>query len=294
MHFSCKKPDITPAYLILTVEDFEDCVDVSNFNKVHNTNYDQYELDAIKQHEFKDASVRLNGRSLAPWNIPCRIPLLPEDYSKENYIWVMPCVRMINTGVVDTEPYPFLSPVQRAFNLEKEGEYRFPNLKFEYVEWVSFPVLETYALQTTRFTSQDTAHGANIEFGRVDERLVMKLAVTEEFPYFNIATAPFELFGQGTRQFWELSYKCEGEITASLNFTTAMGIKYTQDMVVLRPTRGVWRKVYIDITEEVSLAAGSASRVSVGLNIRGNRMANSGTAHFYFENMKLVTMQAPN
>ena len=38
---SCKPTDLTPAYIHVTLEDFENCIDVSKFNEMHDANYDQ-------------------------------------------------------------------------------------------------------------------------------------------------------------------------------------------------------------------------------------------------------------
>jgi len=84
LFFSCKKQDITPIYLSLSEKDFSDCIDVSNFNKNHETVYDSVELNIIKQQNFRDVFVSLNGQELGFWNLSanpvtgsCKIPLLP-------------------------------------------------------------------------------------------------------------------------------------------------------------------------------------------------------------------------
>ena len=291
MDFSCQRPDITPAFMVFTMEDFKDCIDVSTFNKDHGTDFDNYELKVISQQDFRDVSLSLNGVERGYWPLPCRITLLP-DYSRPNNIRVIPCVRFFYNTKTTTR-YHFLEPVEEFFDLEKEGEYRFPNLKFKYRESVSFPVLETF-IQDTRFSSIDTIHGATLEISQIEEEGVVKpvgKVVLGAFPYFNIATDYFTLAAGGTQQFWEIYYKCDGEMTTYLDFNNAT--YPSQNMVVLLPTKGEWKKAYIDISQAVSDAAGYATEVSVRLGIRGNKVANSTQAYFYLGNIKLITMRAP-
>lgn len=297
LNFSCKKIDITPAYLVLTVEDFQDCIDVSKFNTDNFDNLDNLEekLNIIKQQDFKDVLVTLNGTQIGYWNLPCRIPLLP-DYSRQNNIEVIPCVRVANVTLT-TVPYYFLKPVEKFFDLEKEGEYKFSdlfsNFKFEYAPSVAFPMVETF-VQGTSFKSLDSIHGANMDIFRENEESIGRILLTDTLLYFNIATSYLDLNaqvgGQRIRQFWEIHYKCDGEMVTYLDFRTLI---YPQDMVVLPPTKGVWKTAYIDLTEEIAWAAGAASRVSVRLGIRGNRISNAKNAYFYFGNIKLITMHAP-
>jgi len=293
LNFSCRKTDITPAFLVLTVEDFQDRIDnnLSEFNRIHDTSYDQEEFDIIRQQNFTDVLVSLNGKQLGYWNLPCRIPLLP-DYSGNNNIRIIPCVRIPNTTLT-TVPYHFLKPVEVFLDIEKEGEYRFPNLKFEYVPSVAFPMLETFE-QGTRFASLDSIYGARMEVSQSMGRIFL----SDSLPYFNVATSYFHLVGQenGQRiqQFWEMRYMCDGEMTTYFNYIDPIsGITYAQDMIVLPSTKGSWKKVYIDLSNEIAWAARGASRVSVRLGIRGNRNSNSGSAYFYFDHIKLISMRAP-
>ena len=292
LHFSCRKPDITPAYLLLSEEDFENCINTNSFNEVHETDYDSLELSIIRHHIFRDVYVSLNGKELGYWHLPCRIPLLP-NYSGENNIRVVPCVRIPLNPTVTTVQYHFLKPVTQFFNMKREGEYRLSKFEFEYREGVSFPVLETFS-QTTRFLSLDPINGADIETNQyVDGKQVGKIELNDSLYYFNIVTDYFELLGQGVRHFWEISYKCDGEMFTYLNFRNTPSGAVHQEMIIFPSTKGVWKKGYINITDIISLAAGAATRIEVRLGIRGLRNQNSSNANFYFEYVKLITMIAP-
>ena len=292
LFFSCKKPDITPAYLLLSVEDFKDCIDVSNFEKDHEISYDKTEFfKVIKQHNFTDAHVSINGQELGYWQLPCKIPLLP-DYSGINIIRITPCVRLISTSLT-TVQYRFLTPVEQSFEMEREKEYRLSNLKFEYVKSVDFPILETFEQATIIFKSIDSLNGVPITVDTVGEKgKVGKIVLDDSLKYFNIATSFFTLDGYGVRKFWEMDYRCDhGEATTYLDFrNTTSGFPH-QDLIVLRATEG-WKKIYIDITDVVDGMCGSALSVSVRLGIRGLPNIDAKNACFYFENIKIITMNA--
>jgi len=295
LYFSCRKPDMTPAYLLLSVEDFEDCIDNDRgkFNAEHNTDFNEKYFEVIRQHNFRDVYVSLNGTALGYWHLPCKIPILP-NYANKNNIRIIPCVRFINSTVT-TNQYVFLKPIERFFDIEKEEKIKFTNLKFEYWEGVRFPVLETFE-QSTDFSSLDAIHGADITTNQyVDGKQVGKIELNDSLFYFNVATNYFPLLGQGVRHFWEISYKCDGEMFTYLNFRNTPSGAVHQEMTVHPSTKGVWKKAYIDITDIISLAAGTAKDIEVRLGIRGlrNEDSDSQNANFYFEYVKLITMVAP-
>jgi len=301
LHFSCKKPDITPAYLVLSVEDFEDCIDNdrSKFNRIHDTTFDNEEWEVIRQQQFKDVFVTLNGKSLGYWPLPCKVPLLP-DYSSLNNIEIIPCVRVANTTHT-TRQYRFLKPVTRFLNIEKDSVYRFSDLKFEYRDEILFPTIgganpmvETF-MQGTRFDIVDSIYPTTMTIIHDGERSMGKIALEGNEPYFNVATPYFTLdlmnkAGRIVQHFWEISYKCDnGDMMTYLSFrNTDMG-PYHHNMVGFRSTKGEWKRAYIDITDIVTMVGGYSTQVSMRLGINGFRASSSENAYFYFENMKLIS-----
>jgi len=291
---SCKKTDITPAYLLLSEKDFEDCIedDLVKFNKAHEKNYDEEQFNAIRQQSFKDVLVSINGKELGYWKLPCKIPLLP-NYSAQNNIRIIPCTRVPKTSLT-TVPYYFLQPVERFFDLEKGDTCEFKNVKFEYVSGIDFPILETFS-KTTPFKPLDTIFKAPMEivYNQEMKKNVGTVVLDGSEKFFNVVTSYIYLNGYGVRQYWEMYYKCEsGEVVTYLDFQNTVTNVHQQDMYILPATDG-WKKVYIDLTDVVTWACGSADRVSVRLGMRGYKTSDSQKATFYFENVKLITMYAP-
>jgi len=290
--FSCKRPDITPAYLFLSAEDFKDCIDVSNFNNEFDTSYDDNELDVVKKQYFKDVFVSLNGTELGYWQLPCTIPLLP-NYSNEDNIRIVPCVRVINT-VVTTVQYPFVTPVVYFFEFEREKIFKVPKIEYKYVPSVEFPILETFVQSINFKPIEPDTVSMKIWQDEALEKDIGRIVLKDSVSFFDVGTSYFYLLGKGERQFWEISYKSiNGQMTTYLNFqNTISGITY-QSMVVLPSTSGVWKHTYIDITDIIRQACDVASQVSVRLGISGNKNNDSFDAEFYFEYVKLITMAAP-
>jgi hypothetical protein len=291
LFFSCKKKDITPAFLYLSEKDFEDCIEnnCSKFNNIHNTSYTDAEFQIIRQQNFKDVYVSLNGKALGYWQFPCTIPLLP-DYSGENNIRIIPCVRIPNTTITTTQ-YHFVNPVDRSFTIEKKGELTFHDIILEYNKEVSFSFLETFS-QSTNFASIDTVnHCASLII--LEEESLGEIILNDSLPFFNVVTGYKGLLGQNCRHFWEISYKSSGEMITYLEFRGSPSGATHQDMIVHPSTNGVWKKVYIDISDIIKLASNGASRLDVRLGMRGLRNADVPTAFFYFEYVKLISMYAP-
>jgi len=298
LFFSCRRPDITPAYLIFSAEDFKDCIenDRKKFNEVHGTDFTDTEFEIIRKHNFRDVFVNINGVDLGYWQLPCTIPLKP-DYSKKNLIRVFPCVRLINNTLTTTQ-YNLVKPFYEFVELERETEYYFSDFvsdfkfKFEYVDSVKFPVFETFE-QGTRFASIDTIFGAPIEiFHRDDGKSVGRIVLKDTLNYFKIATDYFKLKAYHRKQFWEITYRCDEDITTFLHFQKSSG-NITQDMIGFYATKEVTKIAYIDITEIVRQVAGTDEYVSVRLGISGIRNSDTKTVIFDIENVKLIDMYAP-
>jgi len=294
LHFSCKKPDITPAYLLLSIEDFEDCIDVSNFNRIHDTNYDNEELDIIKQQKFGYVLVTLNGKQVGYYALPCKVPLLP-DYSAQNNIEVTPCVRILNTTFTAVR-YDFLKPVRHFFKMEKEGEYKLSDIKFEYRDEILFPLLETFT-QSTLFAPVDSVYPTPMTIFHEGGESMGKIALEDDALYFNVATPYFTLdlmnaAGRVVKHFWEIYYECEhGDMMTYVTFRSPEFGTYHQDLVGFLSTNKERKKAYIDLTDYVIAVGSYSTQVSMRLGIRGLRAAGSENqnAYFYFENMKLIS-----
>jgi len=290
--FSCGEP-VIPAYLVLSVEDFTNCIDVSDYNSAHDQNYDPKELDAIAQQNFTDVLVSLNGKELGYRQLPCTIPLLP-NYSGRNNIRVIPCVRTPNTSTT-TLQYPFVTPIEEFFEMQKEKEYQLSDFKLKYLSSVDFSVIETFEQSTDFIPRVPNEFPATMEilYDKELQKNIGSIILVDSSVFFDIVTPYFPLQGNGERQFWEISYNTtNGRMVTHLGFENSITMA-GRDMVILPSTEGVWKKVYIDITNTVREASYTASQVSTRLRITGIKNDASIGSEYFFENIKLITMYAP-
>ncbi|MDR0206066.1 MAG: hypothetical protein LBI45_02255 [Bacteroidales bacterium] len=296
LNFSCNKPDITPVYLSLTKEEFEDCLenDLAKFNKIHDTDYLDEEFQIIRQHLFKDVQVSINGTSVGFWQLPCHIPLIPE-YGKTNNIRVLACVRLPNSELF-TKEYLFVTPITQLFDgLVKGDTIRLSPFKLEYVPSVAFPILEAF-IQDSKFSPRDTIYNTPMKIVKMDSdtnKNMGSITLGVSDFYFDVATQYQQMPGRGQRQYWEISYMSyNGEMVGYLGFEKSLTGIQQKNVFVLPSTEGKWKKVYFDATQEINYACSVASQINVRLGISGYKVDDSYGAQFNFESVKLITMTA--
>lgn len=284
---SCDEPDLTPAYLVITEADFQNCVDVSNFNVLHEQSYDQFQLDAISSHKFKDVWVYVNGKSLGCWELPCKVPILP-NYSEPNIIKLVPGIRL--NGVSTMIPaYPFLAPFTATYNMDKEGTYYLSEkeVSFSYPEKIGFPLLETFD-QSTAFSSID-ADGINIEIANENEKTIGKISLEDTLKFFDVKSPILLLKGSGNFTFWEMDYKCDNHIYCELFIHTISGVTVPISLVSLNPTNGQWKKIYINLTSTLTDYTTTSAIIPIELVMSGNRKSDQSNTYFHFDNLKIIT-----
>ena len=97
---SCKRVDLIPAYIVITPEDFENCIDVSNFNETHDQNFDQDKLTALTRHKFTHVNVYVNNKNLGCWELPCKVPVLDVNNTDSCTLIMLPAFPM--SGMANT------------------------------------------------------------------------------------------------------------------------------------------------------------------------------------------------
>ena len=184
---SCKQPNLTPAYILITPEDINNCVDVSNFNETHSTSYDEEQLSAFQQHTFTHMNVYVNGKNLGCWEVPCKVPVLDMNGMDTASVVILPAFRM--TGMTNTVMgYPFFNVLMKKMVLKPGETYDFSNdpLSFRYSSYAICPYLETF-INSSSFTALDTSHSITFVPCQHDGRSVGAISMTTD-DYFDVAT----------------------------------------------------------------------------------------------------------
>lgn len=285
----CNDVDLTPVFLEITSEDVENCIDVSQFNQQHEMSYDNGQLSVIKAQSFKDFWIYVDGQNLGCWEVPCRIPVVP-NYSDSSTVLIYPAVRL--NGLSTTLPlYPFVKPYVKKFLFEREAVYTFEDpITFEYSADVEFPMIETFE-QSSPFSCVDTMLGVPMTITEIDGRTVGHVALLDSnSQFFDLQTPYCQLPCRGTSCFWEMDFMCDNEVTAEIAFlTTTNTIRY-EPLVVLRHTDGKWKSVSINLTQMLGSHSPTAGKMYVRLMIHSAQKDDSPT-HFYFDNLRIVTFK---
>lgn len=285
---SCKDPDLTPVFLEITPEDVENCMDVSNFNHEHDLSYDNAQLSVISSLSFKDFWVYVDGTSLGCWEVPCRIPVVP-NYTDTSTVLIYPAVRL--NGLSTTLPlYPFVKPYSRKILFEREATYTFEDdpITFEYIDEVTFPMIETFE-QSSPFSCVDTIGGTPMTVTQIDGRTVGHVALLDtNSQYFDLQTPYCILPCRGTSCFWEMDFKCENEVTAEVAFLNSSNVVQYEPLMVMRKTDGEWKRICINLTQVLASYSPSTGNMYARLMIHSAQKDGKPT-HFYFDNLRIIT-----
>ena len=285
---SCDKFDVTPAFLEITEADLQNCMNVTNFNYDHETSYDQFQLSVVKNQDFKDVWVYLNGESLGCWEVPCKIPILP-NYGDSNHVQIFPGLRL--NGVSSMIPlYPFVDSYDKKMMFDKEQTYQLGQLQFEYSSTVRFPLIESFE-QSSIFESSDT-NSVTMDICVEDSRTAGHVHLdTSTSSFFEVQTPFYLLPTDGTSTFWEMDFKCDSEVSAEVTVVTTSGTLDNEALVILNEsTNGEWRHIYINLTRVISSQTNTTEDAYVRLILNGYRNDNQPT-DFYFDNLKIITFE---
>ncbi|MEG1556462.1 MAG: hypothetical protein RR356_07040, partial [Bacteroidales bacterium] len=88
----CDKTDLTPGFIEISVDDLANVVDVTDFNTVHGTSYDSYELATVAHNFFTNVNVYVDGENLGCWELPCKVPVLGLK-GDSAIVQLVPCFR---------------------------------------------------------------------------------------------------------------------------------------------------------------------------------------------------------
>ena len=285
---SCKKEDITPAFIEITLEDMLNSVDVSEFNSENQTNYTEEELKAIARQNFTHVALLANGTSLGVYTLPAKIPVLAYDSTR---LYIMPCIKMNGISTTIRNYYGIVQPCTTTVFLKKGETYTFRDnpIRFKYHKGAEFPLLELFSNITT-FKPDTFVSSIPIVLATVDGQDVGSVTV-------NGARKPFELVGPemtlpslGQDLFFEMDYKCDEEVFISIdiyyntiwNVRSLIGIHAPDEN-----SAHTWNKIYVNLTKVVGNGGQGSATVKARMRISGNSMAKE-QAHFYFDNMKVI------
>ena len=284
---SCKQPNLTPAYILITPEDINNCVDVSNFNETHGTSYDEEQLSAFQQHTFTHVNVYVNGKNLGCWEVPCKVPVLDMNGEDTASVVILPAFR--KTGMTNTVMgYPFFNVLLKKLLLKPGETYQFSNdpLSFRYTSYSQCPYLETF-INSSSFTPTDTSHNMTFMPDHHDGRSVGVISMTTD-DYFDVATPFITLPARNYYVLLEVTYKIDSNVEVGLKLSTGQNPNTVHSLGGMYATNGEWKTIYFDLAKVISsyhYTGSSLTTASIVLSGIGEKNKNT---NFYIDNIKII------
>lgn len=283
---TCKKVDLTPAYIVINQEDIVLSLENLELNQFNSPS-------GLLAHDFSDIWLTANGEKMGIWELPCRVPILE---SGDVNVIVQAGVKM--NGMSTTRPiYPFLESYKTTISVARGEEVRLQPVFKYYGPSLHFPLVENFESAGTTFSNTDTTSPAALnkiydaeliyhndarpeEVNTASGMIQLKDSVTS----FEIVSNKLALPGAGKYVFLELNYKCDQEIYSGLVVSQSSMIPTHEPLVVMRPTGGKWKKIYINLTLAVS-----RNITATGFQILFSGVKNnSEVANFYFDNIRVM------
>lgn len=284
---SCKQPNLTPAYILITPEDINNCVDVSNFNETHNTSYDEEQLSAFQQHTFTHVNVYVNGKNLGCWEVPCKVPVLDMNGEDSASVVILPAFRM--TGMTNTVMgYPFFNVLMKKLVLKPNETYQLADdpLSFRYTSYSECPYLETF-INSSSFTATDTSHNITFLPDHREGRSVGVISMTTD-DYFDVATPYITLPARNYYVMLEVTYKIDSNVDVGLKLSTGQNPNTVHSLGGMYSTNGEWKTIYFDLAKVISgyhYTGSSLTTASIVLTGIGEKNKNT---NFYIDNIKII------
>jgi len=285
---SCKKTDLTAAYIQINYEDINNCLDISTFNQDHDMNYDSEQLNSLLQHDFSHVNVYVNNKNLGCWKVPCRVPVLGLNDKDSATLVLMPCFK--KNGMNNTiQGYPFLNVLRQKVMLKKNQTYyvsQNPPI-YKYTSYSHFPYLETFGNSSSFSPTNSDTNAVTFQPTIVDGRTVGAITLHGIDDNFDVTTSAITLPVYNYYVYLEITYKAESNIDIGLKLSTATYNYMVHQVGGVNATNGEWKTVYFDLTS-VLMGYHNASGSATNANLILSGVGNEGDTHYYIDNIKII------
>ena len=288
LFLGCKQEDLTPSYLEITLEDFQNSIDVSNFNQEQEDNRDAAELEALTSQMFREVWISVNGDNRGVYTLPCKIPLL--EYGTAS-VQIDPAIRLNGNSNI-LPKYPFINSFITNMTLERgeTNNFQISPITFKYLTGIKVPILETFD-QSSSFTPVDSLSVKLEPNYHIDGRNVGKITLQDPVLNFEIVSKGFDI-PLCQYAFVEIDYRCEEEFTVGAVVKNINGLTEKIPLVNIRKPKendNEWRKIYVNLTQVINSYL-DMTRVSRGFKIyfTGSSSDKTKTLNIYMDNVKLI------
>jgi hypothetical protein len=251
----------------------------------------------VPTHRICDVWVYVDDQNIGAFELPAeRIPILEEGYHKLTLIAGIKYNAMSGTR----GPYPFFVPyIDTAFRLIIDSIISVnPNTTYYNSTWVAwFEDFEDGTISLASSTDSDTSlflysfTEPHPLYGNYCAASCMTGDMNlMETATFNEDVTGIELPKTSAPVFLEMEYKTNYTLTVGLFIIDEDVQIIRHPIVVLNPTSGEWKKVYVNMTPTVS---DSYYAEYFNVFFRVERSNTTDTAEIYLDNLKLITNVEP-
>lgn len=263
------------------------------FLKINSINVEtDLETQGTASHNIFDATVYHNGNIVATVPIPARVPVLQD---KTDEILIFPGVKQSGTST-NRIIYPFLDPDTLDLEFIPGEVYEFDEITLKYKTSTKFLMLEdfegdVFGIQPTDDVAADFARTKNS-----DEVFEGKASLKTVLDAENFVMG-LQTFGEwrgtelraGSPVYLELNYKNDLNLQVGYKFASDDGFESYQPPFLYLTESDEWKKVYIDLTNEVSVLSDNATFKMYFSALFPQD--SSGSATILIDNIKILTFE---
>ncbi len=243
-------------------------------------------IQGSASHKILDAWIYVDDQFVGAFEMPCTVPAL---YQGTHTLKIFAGIK--ENGISSTRiPYPFYYLYEQTVTLTP-GEILNVNPSVTYGLNAGFSWLEDFdgsepSLCDSAVTTDTVMHNSapSVFEGLGSGEVVLTGAVNS--PYQEISCNKYTLPKDGSPIFLEMNYNCNTRFNVGIiGYSVNNLIDFQQISLTLNPTDGAWNKVYVNLTNEVMSATGSAK---FGVFFSMLKGASVTTSYFYVDNVKLI------
>ncbi|MFT5824221.1 MAG: hypothetical protein ACI8ZM_005487 [Crocinitomix sp.] len=268
----CKQDDITPSWLA-----------IDSFTLTTNL-----ETQGANSHGISDAWIFMDGRSLGVFELPCKIPVL--DEGEHNFI-IFAGIK--NNGISSTRiRYPFYNSFETLGTLALNDTLHLSPTT-TYKSGTTFSFNEDFEDPGIGFVKGPTSD-TSIVF--IEDEEIVKygakcgaIFLTNPDSVFAGSTMSSMVLPKAADVFMELDYKNNNSLAMGViaRFSDGSVSEHTPLIIMNAQPDGeeVWKKIYIDLKEDVSFEVGATSYEVYFLAVKDSELDE---ARIYIDNVKVV------
>ncbi len=236
-------------------------------------------------HKFSDAWVFIDDQFVGVYPLPANFPVF---YEGEHKVSVSPGI--LKNGISSTRlAYPFFTQYNSQVKFSKETEtVVIP--KTTYIPSTKYKFVEDYENTSSGFDTVNSLSDVKLDRTNISDQVFqgtfsgMVTLIDTLDRFFMQTTAEYTFAKKLFPTYLEINYNSEVDLQIGM-YANNSGAVNIIPKIGLRSTNGTWRKVYIDLSPEITEFDPSTK---FRIFIKADKPSDIAKAVFYLDNIKLV------